>query len=1109
MLPTLHGAARSGNSPEIDRLLCSGAKLDTQNTEGDTALIIAVKYGYVHVVRQLLQAQANINRQNHIGNTALIVAAINGNCPIIEMLLQAGAIVDRANKDGYTALILAALDGNSTVVQQLLQAGAQVDRTNAMGNTALILAARNGRSVVVQQLLQSGTNIDYGGERRATALVVAALWGHAAIVQLLLQAGASIDRADDQGDTAFIVAARQGHSAVVQQLLQAGSQIGHSGERRANRGMGWIAAAFKGQSAVFHNLRQTGTFLERVNRMGNTALIEASTYGHSAVVQQLLHAGALVDHANRKGNTALIEAASNSHVDVLQKLLQAGAQVNHTNKVKDTALISAAQKGQLIVVHQLLQAGALIDHAGEDRNTALIAAARDGNSAVLQHLLQAGAKVHHDNIHGNNALIFAAQNGFPAIVHQLLQAGTQIDHSNYFGDTALLRAAFNGQSDVVQQLLHWGAQINHANKQGDTALIFAAQGGYSALVQQLLLAGAQKVHANNHGDTALILAKRNNHFSVVQQLLQADFHFNHPQQYGDTMPNFGGLNRTSAGVDEASKSKASASPSSATESTTPLHTAQGSKHNAGNQSTADAHPQSESTKSPNPPSELPKDSETASQTHPVEPQAQLSNPLEKLWIKYTSSAPQKNELLAALKSEHITTFSSFIIAHNLLLLAFRQRVLRKDEVRHFGKSRDYIFEQVYLPVTTLSLTQEHKYLVEKALSYAEKIGLIRDGHTTLLKIVADLRSEIRESRIQLQTALVDIARKINRLGERVDALDNWTKRATEEVHRVCKGQKQMVADMKKMGTCLNELHSLLRKHQRNRKIAGVLALCLSMIPVVGGMIAGAAVASNDLAFGISAEHATALGTSGIAALFAVDLSSFQSIGTLTSTEFLSKLEPVAQKRVETVVKHSNFQTVARLQNEVHGMMKDLEMSDMDLDATADEETELRQRFNFLASSSNSETVSAQEAVGELQHILEKRLNLNTEADDVTEAVIEQMGSSGRLTFDEFYMAYSDIKQKYPAPQVRKIPVELSELFKSSVGGFSQLRKSIAKCVLRSLFKKSDSGRSGIETGVSFRRSRDEWNDEEVDRLFAEHGANETMIEEEGFIKVGMKVLFGE
>lgn len=446
-------------------------------------------------------------------------------------------------------------------------------------------------------------------------------------------------------------------------------------------------------------------------------------------------------------------------------------------------------------------------------------------------------------------------------------------------------------------LLQVGAEADCANNIGNTALILAARNGYSAVVQKLLQVGAYIDHAGKNGNTALHSAVSNAHSTIVEKLLQYGASVDFKDANGSTSLVCAVRN---GHTDIAERLFEAGADSRIT-------------NNAGECAL----------------SLLPNDSRLSSMFRVAETQSGRSSALEELWITDVCLEPRKNDLVTALKSDYINSFSSFIMAHNLLLLAVRQRVIRWDEIRQFGGNRDYLLENLYLPVTKLDLSQEQKFLVARILSYAEKKGLIRDGHAALVKAVADLRSEIRESKMEIQTALVTVARKINGIDQRLSALERWTKQATDEFQKVCGGQQQMLNDMKRMSTCLNELHTLLRKQERNRKIAGVLGFCLSMIPVVGGAMAGATFATNELASGLNWEHALELGSSGISAVLSVDLSSFQSIGALTSKEFLSKLDPVAQRRVETVVKHSQFQTVACLQNEVESMITDSEMYDME------------------------------------------------------------------------------------------------------------------------------------------------------------------------------------
>ena len=57
-------------------LLEKGAKVNTQNNIGCTALHIASEDGYLGVVRLLIERGANIDTQNNKGVTALHVASL-------------------------------------------------------------------------------------------------------------------------------------------------------------------------------------------------------------------------------------------------------------------------------------------------------------------------------------------------------------------------------------------------------------------------------------------------------------------------------------------------------------------------------------------------------------------------------------------------------------------------------------------------------------------------------------------------------------------------------------------------------------------------------------------------------------------------------------------------------------------------------------------------------------------------------------------------------------------------------------------------------------------------------------------------------------------------
>ena len=64
--------------------------VNLQNQDGESALLLACKFGRINFVQLLLEkiSNININLQDEFGFTALLYAATNGFLEIIEILLQ-------------------------------------------------------------------------------------------------------------------------------------------------------------------------------------------------------------------------------------------------------------------------------------------------------------------------------------------------------------------------------------------------------------------------------------------------------------------------------------------------------------------------------------------------------------------------------------------------------------------------------------------------------------------------------------------------------------------------------------------------------------------------------------------------------------------------------------------------------------------------------------------------------------------------------------------------------------------------------------------------------------------------------------------------------------
>jgi hypothetical protein len=116
----------SGDVDEARDLIARGIDIDEQDSDGQTALMIAVVYSRSEIAQELIRAGAALDVQNNKGNnTALSYAVTNNSIEMVQELIRAGAALDvQGNYQGCnTALQLARKYGRTEVATLLREAG--------------------------------------------------------------------------------------------------------------------------------------------------------------------------------------------------------------------------------------------------------------------------------------------------------------------------------------------------------------------------------------------------------------------------------------------------------------------------------------------------------------------------------------------------------------------------------------------------------------------------------------------------------------------------------------------------------------------------------------------------------------------------------------------------------------------------------------------------------------------------------------------------------------------------------------------------------------------------------------------------------------------------
>jgi uncharacterized protein len=149
----LRDAAFEGASDRMLAALEAGARVDAQDREGRTALMLAAFNGQTAAVASLLERGAEPGQRDGAGRNALMYASSGPYAEAVELLLRHGADPNlRDSAEGWTALMFAAGEGQVDVIRALLRHGADVTAKNFDGDAAIDHARRRGHAAAVEQL---------------------------------------------------------------------------------------------------------------------------------------------------------------------------------------------------------------------------------------------------------------------------------------------------------------------------------------------------------------------------------------------------------------------------------------------------------------------------------------------------------------------------------------------------------------------------------------------------------------------------------------------------------------------------------------------------------------------------------------------------------------------------------------------------------------------------------------------------------------------------------------------------------------------------------------------------------------------------------------------
>jgi ankyrin repeat protein len=190
----LRRAAAAGNLAEVQRLISSGAPLESRDGQGRSALLIAVDGNHIEIARALIRAGASVNTQADNRDTPWLLAGASGRSEIVAAMIPAGPDLSIRNRYGGNALIPACERAHVETAKLLLTTRIDVNQVNNLGWTCLleIVILGNGgprHQEVAKLVLAAGADPNLGDKDAVRPLTHALRRGQREVAHLIGQAG--------------------------------------------------------------------------------------------------------------------------------------------------------------------------------------------------------------------------------------------------------------------------------------------------------------------------------------------------------------------------------------------------------------------------------------------------------------------------------------------------------------------------------------------------------------------------------------------------------------------------------------------------------------------------------------------------------------------------------------------------------------------------------------------------------------------------------------------------------------------------------------------------------------------------------------------------------
>jgi len=510
----LHLAVEDGDTDTLDELLAipqiSKEFINTQDSEGKTALFYAVEKNNTTVARTLILAGADGRLTDTHGISALQKAQEACDVEILLELLGSDekALLDCANSHKETLLHMAAKDKNLLESRVKDLPKEYLNRQDDEGKTALLVALEHDNEEFAKALAEDGADSKIEDKHGMSAFKKTQEKNLVRVLFLMLK-----------NDEKALFGYRDAHAKTLLHL-----------------------AVEKDAGGIYETLLAlpgiTKEFLDNRDDEGKTALFCAIEENEAYLAKQLLAKGADSSIPDKAGTTPLQKAISKEEGEVIYLLLKDKpkelAKILTPNKQTILHLISKENRypsyyGPTTLPEAPFATKEFINRPDDQGKTALHVAVENGSSFAMVLIKTGKVDFSIQDKRGQTALQKAIERNDTGLIYELFKA-TNTDISSFVtSHKQTILHLFAKQPSSVQSdsifenpACRTKEFLNRQDDEGKTALHIALESDKFSGSCALVEAGADGNIKDSLGQTALELAKEKGAGEVLYALLKDD-----------------------------------------------------------------------------------------------------------------------------------------------------------------------------------------------------------------------------------------------------------------------------------------------------------------------------------------------------------------------------------------------------------------------------------------------------------------------------------------------------------------------------------------------------------------------------------------------------------